>query len=189
MKKISLLLLALGLMISAQAQTTVYFGNLDGKVSVGVGIPVLPSPYVTLSIMQIDKSKNFEDFRLKAVNMEGEEIELKGLEPDTIYHLDMDKSYSHQLDYKVTRLEYGRLCQVLNNTSTTVYVNNVEYTGAAFVGILRALEHEQTMMFSGRPKNFQNMTLWSWGRVEFMRFRTPDMKKGKDFRYIRRSER
>ena len=206
MKKLILLFTVLLSSIITKAQTTtVYFGNLDSKVSVGVGIPKGMSPNVILSIMQIDKSKNFDEseFSFKCVNGDGEDININ-LEIDTIYHLDMDKSYSHQLDYKISRMDYGKMCQLLNNTSTTVYVNNVEYTGAAFVGILRALEHEQTMMFSGMPRTFQNMTIWNWpGRnigdnnrripnIEFMRFRNPNLrekdKSKNDFRYIRRIE-
>lgn len=193
MKKFILLGFALmASLFEMRAQTTVYFGNLDSKVSVGVGVPKGLTPTVTLSIMQIDKSKNFSDFSFKCINADGEDIKFN-FEVDTIYHLDMDKSYSHQIDYKVSRPEYGKMCQTLNNTSTTVYVNNVEYTGAAFVGILRALEHEQTIMFSGMPRTFQNMTIWNWPNrnIEIMRFRRPsatgrDNKGKNDFRYIRR---
>ena len=182
--------------MSMTAQTTVYFGNLDKKVSVGVGIPRGFNQDVTFSIMQISKAKEFNDFSFKWVNRDGLEILNVEMELDTIYHLEIDGSYAHQIDYKISRIDYMRLCGEMNNITTTVYVNNVEYTGAAFVGILRALEAEQNQMFSGAPMNVRNMTMWNFPApstrpnmpsIEFMRFPNPNNRR--DFRYIRRVDR
>lgn len=175
-------------MLSANSQTTVYFGNLDKQVSVGVGMPVgvgFVNQNVTFSIMQISKSKNFDEFSFRCVNSDGEDIDFN-LTIDTIYHLDIDQSYAHQVDYQMNRMDYANMCMRLNNTTTLVYINNVEYIGAAFVGILRALESEQNTMFSGRPTNIRNMTMWNWPtqNVEFMRFNNPENRR--DMRYIRR---
>ena len=172
--------------MNTSAQTTVYFGNLDNKVSVGVGMPVgFTNQNVTFSIMQISKSKNFDEFSFRCVNANGDDLNFN-LKVDTVYHLDIDNSYAHQIDYTLNRMDYSKMCMELNSTTTIVYINNVEYVGAAFVGILRALESEQNMMFSGRPNNFRNMTMWNWPtqNVEFMRFNNPANRR--DTRYIRR---
>lgn len=184
--------------MSTTAQTTVYFGNLDKKVSVGVGMPRGFNQDVTLSIMQISKGKEFNNFSLSCVNRDG--LELVGpvtfnMQLDTLYHLEIDDSYAHQIDYTMSRMDYMKMCNELNNSSTIVYINNVERTGAEFVGLLRSLEAEQNQMFSGAPMNFRNMTMWNFripGRpnmpnVEMMRFPSPNNRR--DFRYIRRVER
>ena len=185
--------------MSMTAQTTVYFGNLDKKVSVGVGMPRGFNQNVTFSIMQISKAKEFNTFSLSCVNRDG--LELVGpvtfnMQLDTLYHLEIDGSYAHQIDYTMSRMDYMKMCSELNNTTTTVYVNNVEYTGAAFVGILRALEAEQNQMFSGAPMNVRNMTMWNFPspttrpnipNIELMRFPNPNNRR--DFRYIRRVDR
>ena len=184
--------------MSTTAQTTVYFGNLDKKVSVGIGMPRGFNQNVTFSIMQISKAKEFNTFSITYVNRDGLEM-LIPMELDTVYHLEIDGSYAHQIDYTMSRMEYMKMCSELNNTTTTIYVNNVEYTGAAFVGILRALEAEQNQMFSGAPMNVRNMTMWNFPapsapgtrpnmpNIEFMRFNNPNNRR--DFRYIRRVER
>ena len=170
--------------IDAQ-KNTVYFGNVNDKISIGVGMPYDLRNNITFSIMQLDKSKSFDDFTFKCVDNDGKDINID-LKVDTIYHLDIDKVYAHQIDYTLTGKEYFDLCRNLNNVSTVVYINGYEYNGAAFVGIIRALEHEQRTLFNGRPQEFRNMTMWHWPghrHIEFMRFRNPNNKR--DFRYIR----
>lgn len=189
MKRIFLLFCLVFMTLCANAQNFVYFGNLDNKLSVGVGIQKF-NPNVTFSIMEIDKHKSFDDFSFKCVNADGEDLAFT-YEVDTIIHLDMDKNYAHQIDYTFNIMEYRKMCKDLNNVQTLVYINDVEYNGAAFVGILRALEQEQNVMFSGAPNNFKDMTFWNWQRqnmhnIEFMRFRNPNNKR--NFRYVRRIE-
>lgn len=160
---------------------TVYFGNISKKTSVGLGIT---GNDVTLSLMEINKSKKFDSFELKLYDMNGLPISINMVE-DTIYHLDLDKTYAHQKDYKLDYREYNILKLTLDSQSYAI-IDGTMYNGAALVGILRSLEKEQNLFLSGKLPNVNKISLWSWNKgVEMMRFKHPQMI-GKGFRYIRR---
>ena len=191
MKKI-LLLFSLIAALTANAQT-VYFGNLSEKLGIGLGMPQGFSQTVIISIMQIDREKDFDDFSFKIQNINGEELKYN-LVQDTIYHLNVDNTYNHQLDFKTSLQEYHKMCNELA-LRAIVTINGEEYNGAAFVGVLRALEAEQNVF---GPQNFKNVTMWNWQSInftkpnpiitnmQFMRFRI--VKGPKEFRFIRRIE-
>lgn len=192
MKRI-IFLLGFIIALSVNAQT-VYFGNLTDKLGIGLGMPQGFSQTVIISIMQTDKDKNFNDFSLKIKDINGEELKYDLIQ-DTIYHLDIDKTYNHQLDFKTTVKEYNRMCNEIA-LRATVIINGKKYNGAAFVGILRALEAEQNALFRS-PQDLKNVTMWNWQSInfrpnpiiintQFMRFRI--MKGPKEFRFIRKVE-
>lgn len=197
MFKKTLLLLLMMITITANAQTTVYFGNLSDDVGVGVGIPQGFSPNITLSIMQLDRSKTFDDFSLKFINADGKEVNYN-LQVDTVYHLNVEGIYYHQLDYTIDRMNYTKMCRELNSR-TSVLVNDKEFNGAAFIGVVRSLETEQNSLFAGGPQNLRNVTMWNWQQIniapqgpptmtniQLMRFRMP--KGPRDFRFMRKVE-
>ena len=197
MLKKALLVLLLMIGLTANAQTTVYFGNLTDDIGVGVGIPQGFSPNITLSIMQLDRSKTFEDFSLKFLDADGNETNYQ-LQVDTVYHLNVEGVYYHQLDYTIDRRNYAKMCRDLNSR-TTVLVNNKEFNGAAFIGVVRSLETEQNSLFAGGPQNLRNVTMWNWQQIniapqgpptmtniQLMRFRMP--KGPRDFRFMRKVE-
>lgn len=174
---------------------TVYFGNLSEDLGIGLGMPQGFSQTVIISIMQIDKNKTFEDFDFKINDINGVELNYN-LVQDTIYHLNIDNTYNHQLDFKTTLQEYNRMCNELVLRSTVI-INGEEYNGAAFVGVLRALEAEQNVLFKS-PQDFKNVRMWNWQNInftrpnpiitnmQFMRFRM--VKGSKEFRFIRKVE-
>jgi hypothetical protein len=161
--------------LSAQ---TVYFGNISNKTSVGLGID---GNVVTLSLMEINKSKNFDSFDLRLYDMNGQSLDIS-MAKDTLYHLDLDKKYAHQQDYKLSMRDYLNLKASLNSQSY-VKINGDSYNGAAFTGILRSLEYEQRSFLSGNLMNVRKVSIWSWQRgLQFMRFKG----EAKGFRYIRK---
>lgn len=89
MRKILIFLVTL-FSLTSIAQT-VYFGSISKKTSVGLGIN---GNNVILSIMEINKSKKFDSFELRLYDMNRDKITTNMLE-DTIYHLDLDKTYAH----------------------------------------------------------------------------------------------
>ena len=192
MKRILFLLAGFIVTLFTNAQT-VYFGNLSEDLGVGLGMPQGFSQTVILSIMQVDNNKNFDNFSLNLKDINGKELKYN-LVQDTIYHLNVDNTYNHQLDFKISLQEYHKMCNELALRSTVI-INGEEYNGAAFVGILRALEAEQNVF---GPQNFKNVTMWNWQSInftkpnpiitnmQFMRFRI--VKGPKEFRFIRRVE-
>ena len=157
---------------------TVYFGSISKKTSVGLGIN---GNNVILSIMEINKSKKFDSFELRLYDMNRDKITTNMLE-DTIYHLDLDKTYAHQKDFKLSLRDYINLKKVLDSQSYVI-INGNEYNGSAFVGILLSLEKEQKLFNNRQLYNIRNITLWNWNRrIEMMRFKIPNNRR---FRYIR----
>ena len=180
MKKLIIFLLIL--IPSALFAQTVYFGNISKKTSVGLGIE---GNNVILSIMEINKSKKFDSFELRLYDMNRDKIITNILE-DTIYHLDLDKTYAHQKDFKLSLRDYTNLKMVLDSQSYVI-INGNEYNGSAFVGILLNLEKEQKLFNNRQLYNIRNITLWNWNRrIEMMRFKIPNNKR---FRYIRTNNR
>lgn len=140
MKKLLTTIAAVGMCLLANAQGAVYFGNLNETISIGVSRMIRPQGSLTFSIMQMSKSKNFDSFSFRAEDKDGEPV-LVTLQPDTIYHLKMDKEYAHQQDYAIKTMDYISLCKVLNDTQATVYINGLSYNGAAFVAVLASLQN------------------------------------------------
>ena len=158
---------------------TVYFGNISKKTSVGLGIE---GSNVILSLMEINKSKKFDDFELKLYDMNGTPVKINMVE-DTIYHLDLDKTYAHQKDYKLDYREYNILKLTLDSQSYAI-IDGTMYNGAALIGVLRSLEREQNLFLNGKLPNVSKVSIWNWNKgMEMMRFRHPNVK---GFRYIRR---
>lgn len=184
MKKIFILLFVATFALLANAQSTVYFGNISKKTSIGLGFD---GPTAILSVMETNKKKSFDKYELSMFNMDGEQLNVS-MEVDTIYDLKLDKTYAHQKDFKMSIGEYQKLKRLLGSQST-VRVNGSEYNGASIVGILNSLEAEQKLFLAGKLPNIDRVSLWSWGRsgnrpnVEFMRFVHPNVMHG--FRYIR----
>ena len=183
MKKFILSIVALFFTLTLLAQktvnNTVYFGNVSKKTSVGLGIY---GNDVTLSLMEIVKSKNYDDFELRLYDMNGQPIEIE-MKEDTIYHLELDKTYAHQKDFKMNMRDYVKLKMALDSQSYVI-INGLRYNGAAFTGILKSLETEQNLFLTGLLPNIRNVSIWTWQRgVEMMRFKHP---QSKNFRYIRR---
>ena len=183
MKKILFILLTL-IPTLAFAQSTVYFGNISKKTSIGLG---LDKATAIISIMETNKKKTFDDYELVMYNMDGEALAFS-MEVDTIYDLKIDKTYAHQKDYKMSIMDYQKLKRALDSQST-VKINGNVYNGASIVGLLNSLETEQRLFLAGKLQNVNRVSLWSWGRngnrpnVEFMRFVHPQAQQG--FRYIR----
>ena len=183
MKKITLLLAAFMFAVVSfcQSNGAVYFGNIDKKTSVGLG---MNGNNVTLSVMEINKSKSFDKFELSFYDMDGNKKEY-GLKADTVYHLNIDKSYAHQQDYKMDFRTYNEILKALGSQSY-VTVNGKEFNGAALAGVLRSLQTEQSLFFGGRLQGVTKVSLWSWTQgVDMMRFRHPMIPRGNGFRYIR----
>lgn len=182
MKKLLVLAFIALVSLTLSAQSTVYFGALSKKTSVGLGID---KGVVTLSLMEINKSKKFDSFSLRLYDMNGENLEFV-MEEDTIYHLDMEKTWAHQKDYHMTYPEYNRLKLTLDSQSEVV-IDGSRYNGAALVGILRSLEHEQTLFNDRQLPDIRKISVWTWqqqrGGMAMMRFRHP---QAKGFRYVRR---
>ena len=177
MKKLIIFLLIL--IPSTLFAQTVYFGNISKKTSVGLGIE---GNNVILSVMELNKSKKFDDFNIRFFDMDGQLISLEMVE-DTIYHLDLEKTFAHQKDYKLDLRNYNRLKLNLNSQSYVI-IDGVEYNGAAFVGVLRSLEQEQSMFNRGMLPNISKISIYSWNRnIQMMRFKHP---QSKGFRYIRK---
>ena len=184
MKKIFALFFAAMFTLVMQAQSTVYFGNISKKTSIGLGFD---GPTAILSIMETNKKKSFEKYELSMFDMDGEQMNIS-MEVDTIYDLKLDKTYAHQKDFKMSVGEYQKLKRLLGSQST-VRINGSDYNGASIVGVLNSLETEQRLFLAGKLPNIDRVSLWSWGRsggrpnVEFMRFVHPNVMQG--FRYIR----
>lgn len=185
MKKFLIFSLMALFSLMASAQNTVYFGNIDKKTSVGLGIN---ANSVTLSLMEISKSKNYKDFSLSFYNMNGEKMNVD-LKKDTLYHLDLEKTFAHQQDYTMSMRDYQTLLRGMDSQSY-VEINGKEYNGAAFAGVLRSLETEQNLFLKGNMPNIRNISLWSWqnNTMGMLRFRHPQLPKNRGFRYIRTTD-
>ena len=148
MRRLLNLIIAIALSLTAMAQGTVYFGNINDKLSIGTSRLLSPNEPLTFSIMQMSKSKNFNNFSISATDMDGNDIPLN-LVPDTTYHMKMDSEYAHQQDYRISTMEYIKLQTILKDTQVVVYINGVPYNGAAFVGILASLQSMHTNFHPG----------------------------------------
>lgn len=143
---------------SMKAQETVYFSNLTEKVGIGFGMSKTKPHTVIVSIMQVSRQKNFDNFSLDMVDMDGQKLWFE-MKLDTIYHLDTGKTLNHQADYEMNIFEFNKMCKELTSQST-VYINNVEYNGAALAGVLRQLQQEQANSFI-KPMEFKNVMFWN----------------------------
>lgn len=157
-KRLFVLALAIMAIMSVKAQETVYFSNLTDKVGIGFGISKKKPHTVIVSIMQVSKQKNFNNFSLDMVDMDGQHMGFE-MKMDTIFHLDTGKTLNHQADYEMNIFEFNKMCSQLTSQST-VYVNNVEYNGAALAGVLRQLQQEQANSFL-KPMEFKNVMFWN----------------------------
>lgn len=187
MRKIlfSLLAMLFTLTMSAQSNGTVYFGNIDKRTSVGLGIN---GNDVTLSIMEVNKSKSFDKFEILFYDMDGRKVEYN-MKEDTIYHLDLDKSYAHQKDYKMDFMTYNNILKALDSQSYVI-IDGTMCNGAAFAGVLRSLQTEQNLFLQGKLQGVTKVSLWSWqqGGMGMMRFRHPMIPRNRGFRYVRTQE-
>lgn len=179
MKKTLLILAAMIVSLTLSAQSTfVYYGHLSKNTSLGFG---LNGNDVILSLMEVNKSRNFDSFCLK-IYVDGESY----MKEDTIYHLELGgRKVAHQKDYKMTLEDYNRLKRILNYQAQ-VMVNGELINGAKFTGVLRVLEVEQKLFMRGKMQNVRKVSIWNWNHrsVEMMRFKLPNVK---DFRYVRQT--
>ena len=180
-------ILMMVLPLLAWCQTTVYFGSVSKNTSVGLGIE---AEDVIVSVMETTKSKKFDDFQLLFYDMNGDKMEVQ-LVADTLYHLDLEKQWAHQKDYKMKKLDYYKLKASLGS-QTYVKVDGEVVNGAAFAGILNSLEAEQRMFVNREMSGLKNLSVWSWtgnNRMAMVRFRHPNVPSGakfrNNFRYVR----
>lgn len=169
--------------LQANAQGTVYFGSLDNKVSIGFGRGSTPNE-VIFSTMQESKHKDFDKFSLTFIDKDENLINVN-MEKGQVYHLDVDKNtFFHQADYKMSRMEFNKLCKALDSQSSVIVNESFTYNGSAVVGLIRSLEIESETPFRGNvrvdrvPWMQNNMMMLVWmnrnkGRMRFIRQAEP----------------